>query len=71
MKTAQAYEGFAIELATDPHHLAGLKAKLAANRLTRPLFDTQLFTTHIEAAYGEMYGRYQKGLSPDHIRISQ
>ena len=50
--------------------LATIKRKLAENRLTTPLFDTKLFTKHIEAAYIGMYERYQAGLSPDHIVIS-
>ena len=33
------------------------------------LFDTKLFTKHIEAAYTAMYERYQAGLAPDHILI--
>src|SRR5262249_20308746 len=60
--TPQAYEALAIELATNPEKLAAIKRKLANNRLTTPLFDTKLFTKHIEAAYAAMYERYQAGL---------
>jgi predicted O-linked N-acetylglucosamine transferase (SPINDLY family) len=63
------YERLAIELATVPEKLAAIKQKLAANRLTTPLFDTGLFTGHIEAAYAAMCGRYRAGLAPDHIEI--
>lgn len=69
--TPQAYEALAVELATDPPKLAGIKQKLAANRRTSPLFNTELFTRHMEAAYIAMYGRYQSGLPPDHIYIEQ
>jgi predicted O-linked N-acetylglucosamine transferase (SPINDLY family) len=62
--TPQAYEAFAIELATNPEKLAAIRRKLANNRLTTPLFDTQTFTRHIEAAYAAMYERYQAGLAP-------
>ena len=41
----------AIDLAAHPEKLAAIKHKLAENRLTTPLFDTKLFTKHIEAAY--------------------
>ena len=61
----------AIDLATHPEKLAVIKRKLAENRLTKPLFDTKLFTKHIEAAYAAMYERYQAGLPPDHIVISE
>jgi hypothetical protein len=35
-----------------------------------PLFDTELFTKNIEAAYSEMYKRHQSGLAPDYIAIT-
>ena len=67
--TPEAYEQMAIDLATHPEKLAVIKRKLAENRLTTPLFDTKLFTKHIEAAYIAMYERHQAGLAPDHISI--
>jgi predicted O-linked N-acetylglucosamine transferase (SPINDLY family) len=69
--TPQAYEALAIELATNSEKLAAIRRKLANNRLTTPLFDTQTFTRHIEAAYASMYERYQNGLPPDHIYVPQ
>jgi protein O-GlcNAc transferase len=67
--TPQAYEDLAIELALSSEKLAHLKQKLADNRLTTPLFDTRLFTQHIEAAYTAMYERYQAGLPRDHLYV--
>ena len=67
--TPQAYKALAIELATNPEKLAAIKRKLANNRFTTPLFDTQTFTRHIEAAYTMMYERYQANLPPDHIYV--
>ena len=67
--TPEAYEQMAIDLATHPEKLAAIKHKLAENRLTTPLFDTKLFTKHIEAAYSAMYERYHAELPPDHIVI--
>ncbi len=67
--TLEDYERLAVELATNPEKLARIKRKLVENRLTLPLFDTKLFTKHIEAAYTAMYERYQAGLAPDHIAI--
>ena len=69
-KTPEAYERMAIELATYPEKMAIIKAKLADNRLTKPLFDTKLFTKHIEAAYTVMYERCQVGLAPNHIVVA-
>jgi predicted O-linked N-acetylglucosamine transferase (SPINDLY family) len=68
--TSQAeYEALAIELALNPQKLAEIKLKLAKNRLTTPLFDTPLFAKNLEAAYLQMYERYQADLPPDHIEI--
>jgi protein O-GlcNAc transferase len=64
-----AYESLAIELATNPEKLLALKAKLASNRATTPLFNTPLLAQHIEAAYQAIYDRYHAGLLPDHIYV--
>ena len=63
------YEALALELARQPHKLAAIRAKLDRNRLTAPLFDTPLFTRHLEAAYSAMWDRYQAGLPPEHLFI--
>ena len=65
----EEYEALAIELAKNPEKLNALKAKLAANRLTTPLFDTPLFTKNLEKAYTQMYERYQADMPVDHIVI--
>ena len=69
--TQQDYENLAIELATNREKLAAIKHKLANNRLTTPLFDTQLSTRHVETAYTMVYERHLAGLPPDHIYVSQ
>jgi predicted O-linked N-acetylglucosamine transferase (SPINDLY family) len=68
--SVQAYEALAIDLGLRPERLAGLKQELARRRLTAPLFDTEGFARHMEAAYAAMYNRYQAGLAPDHIDVS-
>ena len=67
--TPEAYERMAVDLATHPEKLAVVKRKLGENRLTTPLFDTKLFTKHIEAAYTAIYQRHQAGLAPDHVAV--
>ena len=69
--TQEEYEALAIDLATDPDKLHNIKQKLEINRLTTPLFDTKLFTSHIEEAYITMYERYQADLPPDHLYIKK
>jgi len=60
----QDYEALALKLAREPAALASIKAKLAANRATMPLFDTARFVRHIEVAYGAMWERHQQGEPP-------
>jgi predicted O-linked N-acetylglucosamine transferase (SPINDLY family) len=67
--TLEEYERTAIALAAHPEKLGAIKDKLAKNRRTTPLFDTKLFTKHIEAAYTKMYQRHQTKLAPDEIIV--
>jgi predicted O-linked N-acetylglucosamine transferase (SPINDLY family) len=64
------YKSLAIELAVKPEKLADIKTRLAQNRLTTPLFDTQRYTIHLEAAYSRMHQRSLKGFAPDVIDLS-
>ena len=68
-QTQEEYENLAIELATNSEKLFAIKNQLKANLLTEPLFNSQLFTRHLEAAYAHAYERYQDNLSPDHIYV--
>ena len=65
----EEYEALALQLATDTEMLAGYKRRLQANRLSCPLFDSDLFTRHLEAAYQTMQQRRLSGLPPDHIDV--
>lgn len=68
-ETPDDYERLAVDLATDPDRLAGIRDRLARQRLTAPLFDTALFTRHIERAYRAMHERHRRALPPDHIAV--
>lgn len=67
--TAEQYEALAVELASTPGLLAGIKAKLAAHTPTASLFNAALSARHLETAYARMYDRYLAGLPPEHIRL--
>jgi predicted O-linked N-acetylglucosamine transferase (SPINDLY family) len=67
--TLQGYERLAIELATQPVKLAGIRRRLAANRDTAPLFDTARFTGNIEAAFTAMVARHRTGEAPGDIVV--
>jgi predicted O-linked N-acetylglucosamine transferase (SPINDLY family) len=63
------YEALALKLAREPALLASIKAKLAENRLTAPLFDTERYTRHLEAAYITMWERSQRGEPPASFEV--
>jgi predicted O-linked N-acetylglucosamine transferase (SPINDLY family) len=67
--TMARYEELAVELANDAGRLATVKAKLAANRLRAPLFDTPQFTRQLEAGYALIHERYHRGASLDDVFI--
>lgn len=56
-----SYEAMAVALAREPARLAHLRARLADNRTTAPLFDTAATTRAIEAAYEAMMARRAPG----------
>jgi predicted O-linked N-acetylglucosamine transferase (SPINDLY family) len=58
------YEALAVKLATTPELLIGIRTKLAKNRLSSPLFNTQNFRQYLEAAYITMWEKYQRGEKP-------
>ena len=58
------YEALALRLATNPDLLSAIKVKLSVNRMTHPLFNTDRFRAHIEAAFVTMWERYQRGEPP-------
>jgi predicted O-linked N-acetylglucosamine transferase (SPINDLY family) len=62
--TPEAYELLALELARDRGRLADIRGKLARNRATCPLFDTDRLRRHIESCFRTMYLRYQRGQQP-------
>ena len=68
--TPEQYERLAVELASDPALLAGVRARLTEALRTAALFDTAASTRHLEAAYARMFERYQEGLPPEDIRVS-
>lgn len=63
------YESLAIDLATHPEKIDDLKKRLLTHSRTQPLFDTALYAKHIEAAFKQMYARYQAKLAPENIDI--
>jgi predicted O-linked N-acetylglucosamine transferase (SPINDLY family) len=67
--TQDQYESLAIKLSTNSEEFTSIKDKLVHNLSSAPLYDTQLFTQHLELAYIEMYGKYCKGIDPEDIYV--
>ena len=64
------YESLALRLATEPVLLAAIRAKLARHRQTHPLFDTDRFRRHIEAAYSQMWDIFERGEPPQSFAVA-
>jgi protein O-GlcNAc transferase len=62
--SVDAYEALALKLATDAQALAAVREKLVRNRASQPLFDTDRFRRHFEAALVTMHERHQAGAAP-------
>jgi predicted O-linked N-acetylglucosamine transferase (SPINDLY family) len=67
--TMEEYEALALKLAQNEKMLFEIKEKLKRNRETYPLFDTDRFRRHIEAAYVTMWERYQRGELPVSFKV--
>jgi protein O-GlcNAc transferase len=58
------YESMALKLAQDQSLLNSLRERVESRRHGGPLFDTALFTRHIEAAYTQMWKCFHRGERP-------
>jgi predicted O-linked N-acetylglucosamine transferase (SPINDLY family) len=66
-KDLDDYEALAIKLATQPKTLAEIRDKIAAGKLTAPLFDCPRFTGNLESAYFRMWQNWKSGRSTSDI----
>ena len=69
-KNSIDYEKKAIEFGNDLKKIINLKKKIETNKFIKPLFNTKLFTNHIEQAYIEMQKKYQEKRLPENIEIN-
>jgi predicted O-linked N-acetylglucosamine transferase (SPINDLY family) len=68
--TLDEYERLALKLATDSALLGAMRQKLVQNGQSCPLFDTDRFRRHIEAAYSTMWETWLRGESPKNIDVT-
>ncbi|MEX2296436.1 MAG: tetratricopeptide repeat protein [Dongiaceae bacterium] len=64
------YEALAIRFGGDIAANAALRRRLQERRRTAPLFDSALYTRHIEDAYRQMWARYQAGGKPTGFAVA-
>jgi predicted O-linked N-acetylglucosamine transferase (SPINDLY family) len=65
----EAYERIAATLAKERDALGRVRAKLAAQRMTSPLFDTARFVRNLERAYRTMWEMHEAGDAPRTFEI--
>ncbi|MFO1316703.1 MAG: tetratricopeptide repeat protein [Burkholderiales bacterium] len=65
-----AYEALALALAREPARLAEVRTRLARNRLAMPLFDSDGYRRHLEAAYRTMMEIHGRGEPPRSFEVA-
>lgn len=63
------YSQKAVDLARNPDKLAAIRERLWLGRTAAPLFNTSLFTHHLESAFKQMWQRHLKGLPPVSFKV--
>ncbi len=61
------YEDIAVRLGLDKDYLKSIRAKVFKSRLASPLFDTKLYTRHLERLYVKMWHLYTSNCPNEHI----
>ncbi|MEW5882213.1 MAG: tetratricopeptide repeat protein, partial [Pseudomonadota bacterium] len=67
----EEYASIALRLAQEPSALAALKEKLAGQRNTCALFDSERYARNLEALYERMFERWRSGQPADHLPPEQ
>ena len=64
------YESLILELAHNREKLKEIKDKLIINRMSKPLFDSEMYTKHLENGYQQIYQNFIDGNKPKTININ-
>jgi predicted O-linked N-acetylglucosamine transferase (SPINDLY family) len=67
--TPNEYEKLALDLATNPKKLRDVKERLQNNANTTSVFDTKLYTLHLEQGYQQAYDNYYSDNIPQNIEV--
>jgi len=69
-ESLEAYEARALELARDREQLDAIRRKIADQRRTLPLFDSERYRRHVEQAYLQMMERLRRGELPQSFDVA-
>jgi protein O-GlcNAc transferase len=68
-ESLEHYEQLAVDMARAPERLAGIRALLTHNARECPVFNTDRFRRHLEAAFTAVMERRRRGEPPASVRI--
>ena len=60
-KSDKEYEALIFEIATSSEKLLKIKKKLSENKITKPLFNSEMFVYYLENGYEKVYQNYSDG----------
>ncbi len=61
VKNEKEYENLILDIANSPKKLFKIKEILSSNRLSKPLFNYEMYISHLEDAYKQVFENYSKG----------
>jgi protein O-GlcNAc transferase len=70
-KNDEEYEALIFEIATSSEKFLKIKKKLLENRVTKPLFNSELFINYLEDGYNQVYQNYLDGNKTKTIFINK
>ena len=70
-ETGAEYEALALRLASDAGELDAIRSRLADNRATASLFDSDRFRRNIETAYRQMWSIHRGGGKPRSFAVEE
>ena len=61
VQNEKEYENLILEIANSPKKLSKIKETLFFNRLSKPLFNSEMYVNHLEDAYKQVFENHLKG----------
>ena len=60
VQNEKEYEGLILEIVNSPNKLLKIKEKLSFNKLSKPLFNYEIYISHLEDAYVQVFENHSK-----------